>query len=663
MTSQTQEMKLSFPPTKTLDDLRQTEALHQNDNFQQRLIATVLEGYLNDTIELLKNGAAVNARDKDGQTPLFAAVCAGVLEVVKLHLSYGARIQTWDQNFRTPLSVAAEGGNMVIVQYLLFNGASLEIKDREARSPTTWAAKSGHERVVLMLEKFALQEQTITSHHNPSQLQPGLGNCLVYLASEYRVEDIKLCLQYGASLNISANTSGSATDSISPLGAALAGCKLDHSLQLLEDIPDGADDLRNIWKSIDIVTELLRHDINICLREDSYEQVLIAALAVAIKCERLPISTLANFRKTVGIALLANDAAGNWAVDMIRIIEGSWPLWDGNYKGVDKILSNISGNGSSMDMPGSQVFVEHRARTAAEALLGVYSHSIVWQSDERSKNMKRRRQEIDLHKQEGNERFQKRTFDAALQSYDLGIQVIQDHGIPECDWKQILFILHSNRLQCLIKLNRYEWSDYEHMLEMCRHQYFTAVVEPAFLAKALFRCAIFGRTFKDKIRAGISLEKCWTLDPQNKDVRRMMEELFGATAERANNLGYHNYTITFFESISWWTNGRIKGVQEQFSTQYAFMTEGVKKYYSQEDPLESKKDQMLMKRSWVTLGEAFPSLKRDDLYQALGSIGFELALYAFQESDISKFDDINGQMRSTAVRIGELLAWFNPSSK
>jgi hypothetical protein len=117
--------------------------------------------------------------------------------------------------------------------------------------------------------------------------------------------------------------------------------------------------------------------------------------------------------------------------------------------------------------------------------------------------------------------------------------------------------------------------------------------------------------------------------------------------ETVNNLGYHNYTITFFESISWWTNDRIKEVQEQFSTQYVLMTEGLKKKYSQEDPLKSNKDQMFLKRSWVTLGEAFPSLKRDDLYQALGSIGVELALYTFPGSDISRFDDMNGQMRRT----------------
>jgi hypothetical protein len=138
--------------------------------------------------------------------------------------------------------------------------------------------------------------------------------------------------------------------------------------------------LRNIWRSIDIAAELLRHDVNICLREDSYEQLIIAALVVAIKCERLLILTLANFRKTVGIALLANDAAGNWTVDMIRTIEGSMPLWNGNYltgKGIDKILGNISENYSALDMPGPQISVEHTARTAAEVLLGVYRHSVV----------------------------------------------------------------------------------------------------------------------------------------------------------------------------------------------------------------------------------------------------------------------------------------------
>jgi hypothetical protein len=95
-------------------------------------------------------------------------------------------------------------------------------------------------------------------------------------------------------------------------------------------------------------------------------------IVVATQCERLSISTLANFRKTVGIALLSNDVGGNWTVDMIRINEGSWPLCDGNYltgKGSDRIPSDISGNSSAMDTPGSQISVEHTARTTAEALL------------------------------------------------------------------------------------------------------------------------------------------------------------------------------------------------------------------------------------------------------------------------------------------------------
>ena len=134
---------------------------------------------------LLANGADVNAKDDDGDTPLdvailrndketadllrkhggktteeleeiFHAIEDGNIEAVKQHLAAGADVNAKDNIEWTPLHMAADLGYKEIVELLLTNGADVNAKDYKGVTPLHDAALWGHKEIAeLLLAKGA----------------------------------------------------------------------------------------------------------------------------------------------------------------------------------------------------------------------------------------------------------------------------------------------------------------------------------------------------------------------------------------------------------------------------------------------------------------------------------------------------------------------------
>ena len=68
---------------------------------------------------LLERGADVNARAKDGSTPLHTASCFADLAAVRLLLEHGADVKAEDDRGRTALQVAEEMRRGGVVTSLL----------------------------------------------------------------------------------------------------------------------------------------------------------------------------------------------------------------------------------------------------------------------------------------------------------------------------------------------------------------------------------------------------------------------------------------------------------------------------------------------------------------------------------------------------------------
>lgn len=102
--------------------------------------------------QLGNQGAAGNAKDGDGKTPLAWAVEKGHHSIVLLLLA-DSRTDLDSRNFRgkTPLSVAAEKGYTETVKQLLDHGANPNLQDIARVTPLWYAAQRGHAAVRQLL--------------------------------------------------------------------------------------------------------------------------------------------------------------------------------------------------------------------------------------------------------------------------------------------------------------------------------------------------------------------------------------------------------------------------------------------------------------------------------------------------------------------------------
>lgn len=84
------------------------------------------------------DSSLLNARDKDGSTPLHCAIWKGHQAAVALLLEAGADVNAHNENDHwgtTPLHAAAHANQAAIAQLLIDGGASVNAKDREGRTP------------------------------------------------------------------------------------------------------------------------------------------------------------------------------------------------------------------------------------------------------------------------------------------------------------------------------------------------------------------------------------------------------------------------------------------------------------------------------------------------------------------------------------------------
>jgi ankyrin repeat protein len=106
---------------------------------------------------LAKDKSLLNARDKDGSTPMHCAVWKGHQPVVALLLEAGADANAQNENDHwgtTPLHAAAHANQAAIAQLLIDHGANVNATDREGRTPMFHTTFHQARAVVKVLEKY-----------------------------------------------------------------------------------------------------------------------------------------------------------------------------------------------------------------------------------------------------------------------------------------------------------------------------------------------------------------------------------------------------------------------------------------------------------------------------------------------------------------------------
>jgi ankyrin repeat protein len=123
--------------------------------FESDIYKAVAEGKLTSVQYLIEQSHVnVEAKDKNGRTPLHIASEKGQIEVVKYLIEQShANVEAKDKNERTPLHIASENDHIKVAQYLVEQcHANVEAEENEfGITPLHIASEKGHIKIVKYL--------------------------------------------------------------------------------------------------------------------------------------------------------------------------------------------------------------------------------------------------------------------------------------------------------------------------------------------------------------------------------------------------------------------------------------------------------------------------------------------------------------------------------
>ncbi|KAG6613508.1 uncharacterized protein IUM83_04523 [Phytophthora cinnamomi] len=109
---------------------------------------------------LLRFGADVDARSKDGKSALHGSTSDDAYDVAKFLLDSGANVDALDENRKTPLHYCVQEGGLLVTELLLSRGADIDVEDKDGVSPLTVVLKQGN---LSVLQLFLNHHQWVST--------------------------------------------------------------------------------------------------------------------------------------------------------------------------------------------------------------------------------------------------------------------------------------------------------------------------------------------------------------------------------------------------------------------------------------------------------------------------------------------------------------------
>ncbi len=100
---------------------------------------------------LLSKGDDVNAKSKNGTTPLLCALYGNNQQMAELLLAHGAEVNITNTEGESPLLRAARNANTELAQVLLSWKANINVRDQNGRTPLHIAAQYGYRDLAELL--------------------------------------------------------------------------------------------------------------------------------------------------------------------------------------------------------------------------------------------------------------------------------------------------------------------------------------------------------------------------------------------------------------------------------------------------------------------------------------------------------------------------------
>ncbi|MCM1002429.1 ankyrin repeat domain-containing protein, partial [Wolbachia pipientis] len=210
----------------------------QDKDDKKPLDLAVEAGRLNVAKLLLDRGASVNAKDKNDRTPLDLATKGDMIELLKRAqmdqglsinaregtfdkvedlIAQGANLEAKDNNDNTPLHNACNNGHFNVAKYLIEKGASLKAKNKDNKTPLELADHKGYINIVEMIKQIqsGLDEELLSavkngdpnkvddlvSHGASLEVKDSNGNTLLHYASQNgHLKVVEYLIEKGASL-------------------------------------------------------------------------------------------------------------------------------------------------------------------------------------------------------------------------------------------------------------------------------------------------------------------------------------------------------------------------------------------------------------------------------------------------------------------------------